>query len=280
MKARYLAPVALLGFLLASAMLVDPSHGQQRELIRIRGSNAMAGICVQWADAYMEASPAVSVLVSGGDTSVGLEALFEKKADLAMASREILEKELQAAALSNTKPVKVDVCRESIAIITHPANPVNALTVEQLGGILRGYISDWSEVGGPSQPIKKVLYTQTSGMALYLRHRVMEDDYFDSEAVNRDRFTFIVTEVARSTPFAIAYIPRVGADRAVRGKHVKVLGLKKRKDSPAVLPSEQSLKDGSYPLVLPVFFYWDNDTVTAEVRRFVDFCKGRCLTAK
>jgi phosphate transport system substrate-binding protein len=280
MKARRVILAGLLGFLFTSTLLSSQSYGQQRELIRIRGSNVMAGMCVQWANAYMEANPAVTVLVSGGDTSAGLEALFEKRAELAMASRDILEKELQAAALSNTKPVKIDVCREAVAFITHPSNPVSELTTEQLGWILRGNISDWGEVGGPNQPIKKVVYTETSGAALFLRHRVMEDDYFDSEAVARDRFTFIVTEVARSTPFAIAFVPRLDGDRAARGKQVKVLGIKERKDSPPVHATEQSLKDGSYPLVLPVFFYWDSETVTLEVRRFVDFCKSRCPTGK
>ncbi len=50
-------------------------------------------------------------MVSGGGgtegsdgTATGLEALFDKTADLAMASRQIIEKELQAAALSGSNP--------------------------------------------------------------------------------------------------------------------------------------------------------------------------------
>lgn len=254
------------------------SHGEERrEIIVLRGSNGAAGRCLQWASAYMETNPRVTVIVSGGGTSAGFEALFEKKADVAMASREIFEKELQVAALMKVQPQKVTVCEETVAIVTHPTNPVSELTIEQLGGIYRGYISGWEEVGGPKQPIKKVTYTQTSGVSQELRHRAMEDDYFDSEAVIRDRFSTVLTEVARAIPFAIGYVPRLDAERGLEEQKVKIIAIKERRDASPLLPTVESGKTRSYPLRFPIYFYWNERTVTSEVKRFVDFCRSRCL---
>ena len=99
----------------------------------------MASIVDNWAKTFSAGNPGIRVLVSGGGategsdgTAAGLEALFDKRADLTMASRQINEKEVQAAALSESKPVEVQVGRVSIAIITHPDNPVRDLTLKQL----------------------------------------------------------------------------------------------------------------------------------------------------
>jgi hypothetical protein len=41
------------------------------------------------------------------------------------------------------------------------------------------------------------------------------------------------------------------------------------------LPSDHTLKNGSYPIIQPFFFYWDGGARSPMVQRFIDFCKEK-----
>jgi len=49
--------------------------------------------------------------------------------------------------------VRIPVAMDAIAIYVHPDNPVDNISIEQLQGIYRGEITNWSKLGGPSKPI-------------------------------------------------------------------------------------------------------------------------------
>ncbi|MBI5570061.1 MAG: substrate-binding domain-containing protein [Desulfomonile tiedjei] len=264
---------------LSVALLVgsQSAYAQSTErAIRVRGANAMASLCDAWAKDFSTANPGVGVVVAGGGTDAGFDTLFDKAADLVMASRTILVKEMQAAALSDAKPVELPVCREAIAVITHPDNPIKDLTLDQLGKILRGMYTRWNEVGGPEEPITLLTSPQTSGTSLLLRAAVMENDYFSSDAKARDYYHHIIREVSRKKPPAISYAPLRDAARAEQQKLIKIVPLRKDGQSPAVRPSPATLKDGSYPLILALYFYWDEATVRPIVKTFVEFCRKKC----
>jgi phosphate transport system substrate-binding protein len=247
----------------------------QSEVIKVRGANSMASLVNGWARAFNETSTSSRVVVSGGGTAAAFEALFEKSCQLVMATRDINEKELQAAALSGSKPKSAEVCRDCIAIIAHPDNPVNELTLEQLKKIFVGDLTNWQDMGGPNEPILVITGDQTSGAALFLRRTVMEDGFFTGEARMRDFFTDMIKDVSRSRR-VISYASLPDAQKAVQGKLVKVLGVRKSQDSPAILPSTESLRNGTYPLIMSMFLFWDEQMPAGAIRQFVDFCKQRC----
>jgi phosphate transport system substrate-binding protein len=269
---------AILACLCLALLMGSPSANAQsaERPIRVRGANAMASLCDAWAKDFSTANPGVGVVVAGGGTDAGFDTLFDKTADLVMASRTILVKEMQAAALSDAKPVEIPVCREAIAVITHPDNPIRDLTVDQLGKILRGAYTRWNEVGGPAEPITLLTSPQTSGTAMLLRTAAMENDYFSSDARTRDYYHHMIRELSRKKPPAISYAPLTDAAKAEQQKLVKIVPLRKDGQSPAIRPSPATLKDGSYPLILPLYFYWDDSTVRPIVKTFVEFCRKKC----
>ncbi len=283
MNIRYFTMLGLVWtLLLAATVCSSDAQDQSGKVIRIRGSNVMASIVDNWAKTFSAGNPGIRVLVSGGGategsdgTAAGLEALFDKRADLTMASRQINEKEVQAAALSESKPVEVQVGRVGIAIITHPDNPVRDLTLEQLRKIFIGDYTRWSEVGGPDESIAVITNQQTSGVGLFLRANVMENGYFTSDAGIRDLYHNIMREISKKKPPAISYAGSVDAERGVQNNMVKILGIKKDADAPAVLPTAQTVKNNSYPLCIPVYFYYDSASAADYVKRFVEFCKDR-----
>ena len=269
--------VGLLGFLLAAGpawecLAAEPTAGA----LLIKGSGAMASLVDGWAKAFAETNPGARIMVSGGGTSAGLEALFDKAVPLVMATRKINEKEIQAATLAGVKYSETQICRDGVAVITNPGNPVRELTVEQLKKIWTGDYTRWKDVGGPDEPILVVTSDQTSGTALFLRHHVMDDGYFTGDARIKSFYNEIIRDVSRAKPAALGYCSFNDAAKAEKNKLVKIIAIKKDEQSKGVVPSADSMKSGSYPLVMPLYLYRDTASPSPLVRQFVNFCKSKC----
>jgi phosphate transport system substrate-binding protein len=252
-----------------------PCEAQQKQILRIKGSNAMANVTDRIAAEFMNVNPRATVLVTGGGTDAGFEALFEKQADLVMASRKITEKESQAAAVNRIKPVEAEVPGDAIAIITGTRNNINELSVEQLSKIFTGEFARWSEVGGADEPIIVLTLDQVTGTATFLRQQAMQDGHFSADAKVKKYYVDMMKEMAATKGLAIGYAGLPDAVRGVKQNMVKILAIKEDSQSPAVLPSQRTVKDGSYPLVRPFLFYWDGNVNREDVKKFVEFYKSR-----
>ena len=269
--------VGLVGILLIAApawecLAAEPTAGP----LLIKGSGAMASLVDEWAKAFAVSHPGARIMVSGGGTSAGFEALFDKTTPLIMATRKINEKEIQAATLAGVKYSEMQICRDGIAIIANPGNPVRELTIEQLKKIWTGDHTHWKDVGGPDEPILVVTSDQTSGTALFLRNRVMDDGYFTGDARVRDFYNEIIRDASRAKPAALGYCSLTDAEKAEKNKLVKIIAIKKDEQSTAAVPSADSMKSGSYPLIMPLYLYWDSASPSPLVKQFVDFCKSKC----
>jgi len=258
-------------------MIAKPGHGQEkgREILKVKGANAMATICDKWGAQFSEKNPGVTVVVSGGGTAAGFDALFDKSADVVTASRKIIDKEIQTAAVAGMTPAELEISRSCVAIITHPENGLRQVTLDQLRKILSGDLNRWKELGGPDEPIIVLTAEHVSGTSMFIREVVMQNDYFSSDSKVRARYHDIIREVAARRPWAIAYCGMADAERASQKGTVKILGIQKDDQASAVLPSESTLRDGSYPIIQPFFFYWNGAARSLLVQKFIDFCKAR-----
>jgi len=276
MKPRFLITLALLVWPLT--IVLAPVIGAQQSsqtVIRMRGSNVMANFCDGIARAFNEKQAEIRVVVSGGGTDAGFEALFEKSAQVVMATREITDKERQAAAVSSVSPERMLVGSQAIAVITNPVNPITELTLEQVRMIFTGEITNWRDVGGPDEQIQVVTSPQISGTAQFLRGLLLEQGYFASDAHARDYYIDIIKEVAAKKPLAIGYAGLLDAERGATKGMVKLLWLKTDPMAKAVYPSIQTMKDGTYPVVQPFYLYWDSNVKRQDVQTFLEFFKTR-----
>ncbi len=66
-------------------------------------------------------------------------------------------------------PVAVD----GLALIVHPDNPVESLTLAEAQGIFSGQIRSWAEVGGPDRTIEPLIREEGASSRLLLRERVL-----------------------------------------------------------------------------------------------------------
>jgi len=240
----------------------------------------MATLVDEWAKAFAEANRGARIMVSGGGTTAGFEALFDKATPLIMATRKINEKEIQAATLAGVKYSETQICRDGVAVIANPGNPVRELTIEQLKKIWTGDYTRWKDVGGPDEPILVITSDQTSGTALFLRNRVMDDGYFTGDARVRDFYNEIIRDVSRAKPVALGYCSFKDAAKAEKNKLAQIIAIKKDEQSKAVVPSADSMRSDSYPLTMPLYLYWDGAASSPLVKQFVDFCKSKCQSSQ
>lgn len=89
------------------------------------------------------------VLVTAHGSGTGYEHLQQGSGDIAASSRPIKTNEINALAeLDNMKSALVEhvVAIDGLAIIVHPTNPVDKLSVDQLQAIFSGEITRWEQL--------------------------------------------------------------------------------------------------------------------------------------
>lgn len=259
---RPLIPLALSVMLLFTGCSPIPStqNSQSTKVIpqntiENKGSDTMVNLALAWAEAYQTIHPEIRVSVTGGGTGTGIAALINGTVDLANASREIKPEETAAAHKNGVEVVEHIVARDAIAVIVHPDNPVNQLTLQQISDIYRGAINNWQEVGGEDRVIVRLSRETNSGTHVYFLEEVIrlgkanDKTLFAVDTLLLPSSQGITAEVS-DNPNAIGYdgLGYVTPD-------VKMIKVARDASSPYVLPSPLSVNDGSYPIARDLYMY-------------------------
>lgn len=127
--------------------------------LQIAGSTTVLPIAEECARIFMENNPGSQVYVSGGGSSHGVKSVAEGVIDIGDASRDLKDSEKE----QHTDLVTHAIAKDGVAIIVHPSNPINDLTITQLQGIYTGEITNWKDVGGEDIEIMVVSREGGSG---------------------------------------------------------------------------------------------------------------------
>jgi len=156
MRRRY---VSVVGFILVAVLLLagcttQPQNAGNTESksIVIKGSDTEVNMVQALAEEFRNQHPDITISVSGGGSGSGIAALINGEIDIANSSREISQEELDQAKANNIEIGTFIDARDGITVIVHPNNPVEKLTLDQIGKIYRGEITNWKEVGGKDMP--------------------------------------------------------------------------------------------------------------------------------
>ncbi len=219
------------------------------------GSDTIVNLALAWAEAYTAEHPDVGISVTGGGSGTGIAALINGTVDIANASRKIKAEEVENAQANGISPVEHVIARDAIAIVIHPDNPVDRLTIPQLSAIYSGAITNWSEVGGEDRPIVLLSRESNSGTHVYFLEQVVrqgkKDDLtlFSVDTLLLPSSEGISTEV-RQNPNAIGYdgLGYVTPDQ-------KVVAVAREPLGPFVLPTAESVNQGDYPISRDLYMY-------------------------
>ncbi len=220
------------------------------------GSTTVLPIAEIAAEKYKDIS-SVSVLVSGLGSSAGIEAAMAGTCDIATSSRDLTPEEAAQDL------VKIPIAHDGIAVIVHPSNRVENLTLDQLQKIYSGQIQNWSEVGADDLPILLVNRDEASGTREAFKSIVMKTSPFDLSAAVLPG-TGQVRDVVSRTPGAIGYISIGFVETPFAKTNVKALQVEGKN------PTDDAIAQGIYPISRDLYFFTTSHP-SNEATNFIDF---------
>lgn len=225
---------------------------ESSQTVATDGSTSMEKVIGFLSEAYMEEHGDIKVTYNPTGSSSGIQAVAEGRCDIGLASRD-LEKE-EMADLQGTV-----VAIDGIGIIVNPDNPVTDLTIEQIGKIYTGEITNWKEIGGSDAPIVCIGREAASGTR----------DGFEEVTGTKDTCKYSqeltstgdVVQTVSGNPNAIGYASVASANDTV--KIVSVEGVK---------PTTETIQDGEYKVQRNFVLVTKKDkNLSKAAQEFFDF---------
>jgi phosphate transport system substrate-binding protein len=230
-----------------------------------KGSDTLLVLAQRWAEEYMKTHPNVQIAVSGGGSGTGIAALINGQIDIADASREMTQKELDQAKAKGINPVEWKVALDGITAIVNPSNSITELTIEQLGLIYKGNVTNWKELGGPDLRIVTYGRQSNSGTYVYWKEKVLGNKDYRADMQSLNGNSDIVDAVSKDKA-GIGYVGIAYAES--RQSEIRILGVKKDAASPAVLPTAATVTDNTYPISRYLYFY-TNGVPQGAIRDYI-----------
>lgn len=253
------------------------SHAAEKT-INIDGSSTVYPLTKEVADEFQKIRKIkVNINISG--TGGGFSKFCRGETQIQNASRPILKKEMDLCKESGVQYIELPVAYDALTVVVNKENNfIKSLSVEELKKIwqpgAQGRIKSWRQVNSSWPNVPLTLYGPgaDSGTFDYFTEAIVgkakqsRKDYTASEDDN-ELVHGVATEPGALGYFGYAYYEE-NQDK------LAAVPIVSKKDAPAVLPSAESVKNGSYqPLSRPLFIYV-NATAAAfkpEVKDFVDF---------
>lgn len=230
----------------------ESGRAENSQTVATDGSTSMEKVIGFLSEAYMEEHGDIKVTYNPTGSSSGIQAAAEGRCDIGLASRDLKEEE--TADLQGTV-----VAIDGIGIIVNPDNPTEDLTIEQIGKIYSGEITNWKEVGGSDAPIVCIGREAASGTR----------DGFEEVTGTKDKCKYSqeltstgdVVQTVSGNPNAIGY-----ASVASAGDTVKMISVE------GVRPTTDTIQDGEYKVQRNFVLVTKKDTALSRAaQEFFDF---------
>jgi phosphate transport system substrate-binding protein len=228
----------------------------------ISGSTTVLPLAEAAAEVFMKDNRGIQLSVSGTGTGEGIKSLVDGNIDIAGASRDLLPTESQRAERLGVVLKRHTIALDSLAVIVHPDNPLNELTLDQLAKIYIGEIKNWSELGSFNRPIIAINRDSSSGTFEMWLKLVLKGKRYRRDAQVQPSGGGITYAVGGNRN-AIGYVG-VG----FLSPKVKVLKID------GILPDLENVKNGSYPLARELYMF-TRDPVPKTSQLFLDFLKSK-----
>lgn len=257
--------VALLtgGFLLAGKM------------IQIKGSDTLVNLVQILAEQYMEKNPSTAIAVLGGGSGTGITGLINGTCDIADHSREWKQKEYDQAWEKGVKPRSFIVAVDGLSIVVNAQNPLDQLTMAQVGAMYRGEVKNWKAVGGPSRAVSLYGRQSNSGTYVFMQEFVLGNKNYSADMKEMNGNAQIIEGVIQD-PGGIGYVG-VGylydENHQIR-KGIKVVKISKAPNGAGFLPTDKaSIESGDYPISRPLYMA-TNGKPKGDVAAFLGWIVG------
>ncbi len=267
--------------------------------VAVTGSSTVEPVSLVASEAFRGQNDDVDVSVEGPGTGDGMERFCAGAADVTGASRPIKPEELERCTRAGVEVIELEIGRDGITVITAADNPVECLSFADLYALVgpeaEGY-DRWSDAEGlagalhsetpfPGDQLVVTGPGEESGTYDSFIEQVLdpvaevrvEEGELDPERVGTTRADYA------SSANDNTIIEGVAADRgglgwisfayAEQAEGVREVPLAATAGDPCVLPTRDSIQDGSYPLARALYLYVNAERAerSPAVAAFVDF---------
>ena len=228
----------------------------QSETVSTDGSTSMEKVIGYLSESYMEENKNVKVTYNPTGSGAGIQAVSEGRCDIGLSSRNLKDEE-------KTTLDQMVVAIDGIAVIVNPENKIDNLSVEEIGKIYTGEITNWKDIGGDDNPIVLIGREAASGTR----------DGFESITDTKDKCKYNqeltstgdVIQTVSSNPNAIGY-----ASLASIKDTVKTLSVENIK------PSKETIQNKTYKIQRDFVLVTKKDTkLSAAAQKFFDFATSK-----
>ncbi len=225
---------------------------ENSQTVSTDGSTSMEKVIGFLSEAYMEEHGDIKVTYNPTGSSSGISAVSEGRCDIGLASRDLKEEE--QADLTGTV-----VAIDGIGVIVNPENPVADLSVEQVGKIYTGEITNWNEVGGSDAPIVCIGREAASGTR----------DGFEEVTGTKDNCKYSqeltstgdVVQTVSGNPNAIGYASVASLNDSVKAVSIE-----------GIAPTTETIQGGEYKIQRNFVLVTKKDAALSKAAQdFFDF---------
>jgi len=231
--------------------------------ITVKGSDTMVILSQKWAEVFMRKNPGIFVQVTGGGSGVGIAALINGSTMIANSSRPISQEELEKMKTKyNKNSIQIACAKDGLSIFLNKVNPVEELTIAQLGDIFSGKITNWKQVGGPDAKIQLYGRESSSGTFEFFKDHVVKTDF--ARTCQTLPGTAAIVNAVKKDKFGIGY------GGAAYAEGVKDCKVKRDAKSKGILPTAATIKNKTYPISRYLFMYL-REKPTGGTKKFIDW---------
>ncbi len=252
MKITKLFLVGLIGLSLLAGGAI---FAQQKKMVQVKGSDTLVNLVQILAEAYMAKNPRNPIAVLGGGSGTGIAALINGTCDVADHSRPMKDKEYKMAKDNGVDCYTFVIAVDGLSVIVNENNLLEALSMDQIGAMFRGEITNWSQVGGPDAPVSLYGRQSNSGTYVFFQEHVLGKQNYSADMKRMNGNAQIVEGVTADKTgigyVGVGYV--VDANGNVR-KGIKILKVSKEPGAQAFSPLNKAAVDsGDYPIARPLF---------------------------
>ncbi len=247
-------------FTIATALTLSATLSAT-ETIVIKGSDTLGAKMVpQIAEAFKAKMAAegidVAFEIAAEGSSTGVASVIDGTADIGMSSRDPKQKELAKAQTKGVDMNTITVAKDGIAMIVNEANPLDAISLEEIELIFSGDVTDWSGITAQTGDISAYTRNTSSGTYAVFQKLAMSSRDYGSDTQKMAGNEQIAAEVAKNVN-GIGYVGLA---------YIQTEGVK-------VLPVDGAQPDDTdYPLARPLFYLTNrNETPRPIVQQFIEF---------
>ena len=213
-------------------------------------------------------SESAEFLIATQNAGNALAALADSSASLVVSNRRIANSDIAAVGVPDLRgtPQEHKLALDGLVLVTHPDNPVRALSPSDIAGIWSGEIQNWQPLGGGNIGIAAVSAIDSEADASLFGDVILGPNGSDGSASTPFTNASDLIAAVRADTGAIGLVPRSQAiDSGLNMIDIREsCGLLSR-------PTEFDIKGGNYILDTEVYSYFAPQFATPDLADFADW---------